>query len=408
MEKAVPLKRSISLPMLTLYGLGTIIGAGIFVLIGEVAGSAGIYAPVSFLLASVIAGFTAFSYAELSSRFPKCAGEVVYLQQAFHLQWLSLATGCAIIITGIVSAATIANGSVGYLQEFVDLPPWLIITLLVTSLTMLACWGISESVGLAAITTSIAITGLMVVIGINAEHLMTIPERLPELLPAAEIETWRLITFGAFIAFYAFIGFEDMINIAEEVKNPRYNMPLGIILALVISTLLYVLIALVAVLAMPVEELAGSHAPLSALVNESQQTVRMIITAVSVIAIADGALVQIIKSARILYGMSRQGMLPALFSKVHPLRRVPLIATLAVAICILLIALAFPLLTLAKLTSFITLLVFAAINMALWWLKVRPDAKPAEGINVPLWVPVCGFFVCLLFLLTQLMQEGVY
>jgi len=403
MDKRVTLKRSISLAMLTLYGLGTIIGAGIFVLIGEVAGIAGTYTPVAFLIASIIAGFTALSYAELSSRFPKCAGEVVYLQEAFHLRWLSVAVGIAIATTGIVSAATIANGSVGYLQQFITLPPWLIIILLITTLTLLACWGISESVGLAAITTTVAISGLIAVIVFNADHLATLPQRLPELIPPPEIETWAAITFGAFIAFYAFIGFEDMINIAEEVRNPHRNMPIAIILALLISTLLYVLIALVAILALPADELARSRAPLSALIEESKHGFRMIIAAISVIAVADGALIQIIKSARILYGMSCQGMLPAIFSQLHPQRRIPLVATLAVATTILLIALAFPLLTLAQLTSFITLVVFASINLALWWLKLGKDAKSAEGINVPLWIPVCGFFLCLFFIVIQLL-----
>jgi len=389
--------------MLTLYGLGTIIGAGIFVLIGEVAGIAGIYTPVAFFVASIIAGFTAFSYAELSSRFPKCAGEVVYLQEAFHLRSISIATGCAIITTGIVSAATIANGSVGYLQQFIDLPPWLIIILLISCLTLLACWGISESVGLAAVTTSIAIIGLIAVVWFNMNHLSTLPDRLPELLPPLKMEIWTAIALGAFIAFYAFIGFEDMINIAEEVKDPHRNMPLGIILALIISTLLYVGIALVAVLALPVGELANSKAPLSTLIEERQHGLRLIIAAVSVIAIADGALVQIIKSSRILYGMSRQGMLPPLFSQLHPKRRIPLFATLTVATSILLIALTFPLLTLAKLTSFITLIVFAAINLALCWLKVCPDTKPAEGINIPLWIPIFGFFLCLFFVVIQLL-----
>ena len=191
--------------MLTLYGLGTIIGAGIFVLIGKVAGIAGIYAPVAFLLASIIAGFTAFSYAELSSRFPKCAGEVVYLQEAFHLRELSLVTGVAITTAGIVSAATIVNGSVGYLQQFIDLPPWLIITLLITALTLLAAWGLSESVGVAAITTSLAITGLIAVILFNEEHLHSLPDRIHELLPPLAIAAWHRTALGAVITFYFII-----------------------------------------------------------------------------------------------------------------------------------------------------------------------------------------------------------
>jgi len=404
MKKAVELKRTITLPMLTLYGLGTIIGAGIFVLVGKVAGLAGMFAPVAFVLASIIAGFTAFSYAELSSRFPKCAGEAVYLQEVFHLRTLSTIVGLAIVITGIASAATIVNGSVGYLQMFIALPDWLIIILLILPLSLLAVWGISESVGVAAFTTSIAIAGLVALMIFNADHLVTLPERLPELLPPADTAIWGTIVFGAFIAFYAFIGFEDMINIAEEVKDPRRNMPRAIVLALVITTLLYTLLALTAVLALPVDELAASQAPLAALIGEDHQTLKLIIAAVSVIAIADGALIQIIKSARILYGMSRQQMLPELFSRIHPGRQTPVVATVFVAVSILLIALSFPLLILAQITSFITLIVFGAINLALWVLKRRPETIHAEGINVPAWVPATGFTLCLLFIFTQLLQ----
>ncbi|MES0371299.1 MAG: APC family permease [Mariprofundaceae bacterium] len=395
------LKRSITLPLLTLYGLGTIIGAGIFVLIGKVAGEAGIYAPISFLVASVIAGFTAFSYAELSSRFPKSAGEAVYLEETFHLRWLSKGTGITIVVIGIISSATIANGSIGYLQIFFDLPAWVLMVILITALTILAGWGISESVTVAAVTTSIALIGLIAVVLFNTESLSTLPDRLPELIPPPETAIWSAIAFGAFLAFYAFIGFEDMINIAEEVKDPRRNMPASIIIALVITTIFYVLIALTAVLTMSVEQLSASDAPLADLISSDHTKSRLMIAAVSVIAVIDGALIQIIKSSRVLYGMSRQGMLSATFGQVHPISRTPLIATVTVAVLVLITALSLPLLTLAKITSFITLILFAVINLALWKLKLKYPRDPEAGINVPIWVPICGFLLCTLFVSLQ-------
>lgn len=395
------LKRSITLPLLTLYGLGTIIGAGIFVLLGKVAGEAGIYAPIAFLVASIIAGFTAFSYAELSSRFPKSAGEAVYLEETFHLRWLSKGTGITIVAIGIISSATIANGSIGYLQIFFDLPSWVLMVILITLLTILASWGISESVAVAATTTSIALLGLVAVILFNVDNLATLPDRLPELIPPPEIAIWSAIAFGAFLAFYAFLGFEDMINIAEEVKDPKQNMPKSIIIALIITTILYVLIALTAVLTIPVEQLSASDAPLVDLIGDDYGKTRLIIAAISVVAVIDGALIQIIKSSRVLYGMSRQGMLPATFGRVHPTHRTPLIATVTVALLVLIIALSFPLLALAKITSFITLILFAVINLALWKLKLDQKKDPEAGINIPIWVPACGFFLCTLFLSLQ-------
>ena len=403
MAEPVKLKRSVTLPMITLYGLGTIIGAGIFVLIGKVAGIAGIYAPFAFLVASLIAGFTAFSYAELSSRFPKSAGEAVYLQEVFHYAWLSTATGLAVALVGIISAATITNGAVGYIRIFIDLPPWLIILLLVSALSLLAAWGISESVMVAAVTTSITIVGLIAVIAINGDALATLPQRSPELTPQGS-GVWGMILFGGFVAFYAFIGFEDMINIAEEVKERSRNMPLAIVLALVITTILYLLVSLAAVLSHDPALLATSDAPLAALVGEEQHRVKQIIGMISILAIADGILIQIIKSARILYGMSSQRLIPSLFAAVHPFTRTPLLATLLVALLVMGLALALPLLTLAETTSFITLIVFAAINVALWRLKMKGNAPDAAVINLPVWMPAVAFLLCAAFILAMLLQ----
>ena len=403
MAEAVKLKRSVTLPMVTLYGLGTIIGAGIFVLIGEVAGIAGIYAPLAFLVASIIAGFTAFSYAELSSRFPKSAGEAIYLEEVFHYSKLSIATGLAVGLIGIISAATITNGAVGYIRIFFGLPPWLIILFLVVVLSLLAAWGINESVGVAAFTTAITLIGLIIVIAINGDALATLPERLPELVPHGR-EVWGLILFGGFVAFYAFIGFEDMINIAEEVKEPSRNMPIAIVLALVITTVLYLLISLVAVLSHDPQMLAASDAPLAALIGEDQHMIKLVIGIISIFAIADGILIQIIKTSRILYGMSSQRLIPALFASVHPRTQTPLLATAFVAALVLLLALALPLLTLAETTSFITLIVFTAVNLALWRLKMKGGSPQAEVINLPIWVPAIGGLLCVSFILIQLLQ----
>lgn len=396
------LKRSISLPLLVLYGLGTIIGAGIFVLIGKVAGAAGLYAPVAFLLASVIAGFTAFSYAELSSRFPKSAGEAVYLEEAFHLSWLSKGTGVTIAGIGVLSSATIVNGAVGYLQFFIPLPAPAIIVLMIVLLTLLAGWGISESVAVAATTTMITIIGLLAVVFYNAGHLATLPERLPELMPPFDTGIWGAILLGAFLAFYAFLGFEDMINVAEEVTDPHRNMARSIILTLIIATLLYVLVATTAVLTLPAGQLAASHAPLVDLIGSGDLRDETIIAVISSIAVIDGALIQIIKSSRILYGMSRQKLLPPLFGQVHAIRRTPLVATATVALLVMAASLTLPLLTLAEATSFITLLLFAVINLALWRIK-RCGREPRAGIDIPVWVPACGFVLCALFIVVQIL-----
>jgi len=234
---AIVLKRTLSLPLLALYGLGSIVGAGIYVLVGEVAGVAGLYAPVAFLTAALIAAFTGFSYAELSARLPRSAGEAIYVREAFGRDWLANATGWAIVVTGIVSSATLASGVAGYIALFIDWPPAAITAAFVLALGTLACWGMHQSAWAAAAMTLMSITGLVLVAAAGWDALTTLPTRWPELLPPAEIAAWQGILLGSFLAFYAFIGFEDIVNVAEEVRNPERNLPAAILLALVGATL---------------------------------------------------------------------------------------------------------------------------------------------------------------------------
>jgi APA family basic amino acid/polyamine antiporter len=404
-EQKPELKRSISLPLLTFYGLGTILGAGIYVLIGEVVAEAGIRAPIAFLVAALLAVFTAFSYAELSARFPRSAGEAVYVMEAFHRRRLSLLMGLLVILIGTVSAATIANGFVGYFRVFFELPPWLIIVVLVGLLGLVAAWGITESVWLATLVTLLEVFGLLLILWVAGDSLATLPQRWPEFVAGGGDSTlWVGILAGAFLAFYAFIGFEDMVNVAEEVKDPSRNLPKAIVLALVISSLLYLLVVLVSVLSVPVAELAGDPAPLSKVYEYRTGASPTLITLISLVAVVNGALIQIIMASRVLYGLSWQGWLPELFSRVHPGRQTPLYATVLVTLVVLVLALWFPLLTLAKATSLVTLLVFALVNLSLWRVK-RFDRRPA-GIRVyPRWVPAMGFVISLVFVIYTIIVE---
>jgi amino acid transporter len=398
------LKRSLSLPLITLYGLGTIVGAGIYVLIGEVAGQAGFYAPIAFLVAALVAGVTAFTYAELVSRHPRSAAEAVYVEAAFGRRWLATLAGWAVVAVGVVSSATIANGFVGYLQFFVGIPGWLAISALILLLGALAAWGISESAWAAAAMTILELLGLLIVLLAAGDSLTSLPQRLPELLPPFEWAPWSGIVLGAFLAFYAFIGFEDMVNVAEEVKNPRRNLPVAIVLALLISSTLYLLIAVVSVLTLPPGELAGSGAPLAHIVERAGWSPHTIVL-ISLVAVINGALVQIIMASRMTYGMALQGTAPALFASVHDVTRTPLNATVFITLVVLVFALWLPLLTLAKITSFITLSLFALMNAALWRLK-RKDPKPPGIFRCPDWLPVTGFVICIGLLLLQIGWRG--
>ncbi len=401
MQQPATLKRAFSLPMLTFYGLGTILGAGIYVLIGEVAGSAGVHAPLAFLIASLLAGFSAFSYAELSARYPLSAGEAVYVQRAFGKAWLATMVGFLIVFIGMVSTATLVNGFVGYLQVFLHLPPWMIITLLVLLLVAVAAWGISESAWLAALTTLIEIIGLFLILGVALPQVELGPALQRSLDVPSNLATLTGIFGGAFIAFYAFIGFEDIVNVAEEVRDPNRNLPQAVLLSLGIATLLYMIVAVVAVAVLPPEELAASDAPLALIYQHATGEAPIFIGLIGLSAVINGAIIQIVMASRVLYGMAGQGWIPSGLASVHPFTRTPLRSTLLIGAAILTLALGLPLVTLAKITSLVTLTVFTLVNLSLWRIK-KKTPRP-QGIMVfPYWLPVAGFFCSAIFTLFQL------
>ena len=400
-EQDVALVRRVNLPLLAFYGIGTILGAGIYVLVGKVAGSAGMQAPVAFLVAAVLAGLTAFSYAELSVRFPKSAGEAVYIHEAFHFRPLSVLIGCLIVTVGMTSTATLLNGLIGYLDKFIVLPPWLVIVAMVLIMTTVVVWGIGESVLIASLMTVMEILGLLIVIWVARDSLQTVPQNLPAILDLSEAAIWSGVLLGAFVAFYAFIGFEDMVNIAEEVKNPAKTLPAGIIIALVVTTVFYITIALVSVLSVSPTELAKSEAPLALIYQTRTGSEPYFISMISVVSVVNGALVQLVMASRMLYGMARNRWIPVLFSRVNPLTHTPIPATVFVSAMILFFALLLPTLSLAKLTSFITLTIFTLINCAL--LRIKLDkTQLSSGFRVPLIIPIVGASASIMFLLYQL------
>lgn len=404
MAEAPELKRSLSLWLLTLYGLGVTVGGGIYALIGKVAGHAGLFAPVSFLVAAVLAAFSAFSYTELVARFPKSAAEAVYVEEGLRRPWLAVLTGIGLVGVALVSAATLAIGFVGYFRALVPVPDWLAIGAVVLALSMLAAWGIRESALAAAAVTVIEVGGLLAVIAAGGGLLADSRHALAELVPGWDATTWAGILAGSFLAFYAFIGFEDMDNVAEEVEDVTRVMPRAILLTLAVTTALYMAVAIVAVLAVPPEELAASGAPLALVFERGSGWPATAINLVGVLAVVNGILVQIILASRVLYGMSRRGWLTASLGRVHARTQTPLIATFAVAAAILVLALGFAIEELARTTTLITLVIFALCNASLLALKRR--GPPPAGIRpVPAWVPTVGLVVSVAFAVLELGQR---
>ena len=401
MAQPQQLLRKITMPMLLFYGLGNILGAGIYVLIAEVANTSGMYAPFSFLVALVIVSFTALSYGELASRYPDAAGVALYVKKGLGSTNLSVIIGLTIALAGLISAATIARGFTGYLAELTPLPEWLALLGLITILGLIAIWGIGESVAIAVTITFIEIGGLLLILWIGLPVLPTLAERAPELIPPLEWDVWYSISLGGFLAFYAFLGFEDMVNIAEEVKAPSKAYPRAILFSLIIATLLYLSVSLVSVLLLTPQQLATTDAPFATIYEHATGNEGTLITIIGIFAIINGALIQIIMASRMVYGISKKGWLPSPLSYVNSKTKTPVVATLLVSAITLGFALWLPLVTLAKLTSFLVLIVFTVVNIALIRIK-RQHPDPEGAYLVPFWIPVAGLVVNIIFLALQL------
>ena len=395
--KATPLRRAVSLPFLVFYGVGTILGAGIYVLIGEVAAESSYGILWSLLVAGLLAAMTACSFAVLSSRFPGSAGEALYVKKAFHHNLPSILTGLAVATVGITSCATMAVGIVGYLGKLLPLGNLPIIILAIVILGGIAFWGIQQSVALAALITIIEVLGLVFIASLPIWSANPISVPWSEFLPSSSSWQWSGVFLGAFIAFFAFIGFEDIVNLAEETKNPRRNLPAAISISLVVAMTLYLWVAITVLSAIPPSDLAHREAPLAAVVEIHHPASVPWISAISVVAVLNGGLVQIIMASRVLYGLSSQGNLPAWIGKVHPRTATPANAILIVTLIILILALSGTVGQLARLTSTITLFVFTAVNLSclVILLRERPQATPALWRPAAMIISTLAALICL-------------
>lgn len=409
MNNMVSLKRGISLPVLIFYGLGIIVGAGIYALTGKVVGHAGMYAPFAFLVAALVALFTAFSFAELSSRFPKSAGEAIYVHEAFGNTFFTRLIGWLVALTGLITCATLSNAASGFITDLFPLPRYAVAVGLVLFLSMIAIWGITQSALAVSLITLIELGGLFYVIMTGGDKLAALPTRAHELLPplSGDSALWGGIMNGAFLAFFAYIGFEDLVNISEETKDARRSMPLAILVCVSAAFLLYGVIALIAVLSVDRAVLAASQTPLAEILKANGQTLSpTIMGLISIAAAVNGFLVSIIMSTRVLYGMAREGQAPAWLGHVSGATQTPIKTTCAVTAFILLLVLFFEMEVLARMTSGIILFIFATVNAALLKLKWDKHASHKDAVFVcPAWVAMAGFLSCGLLLVLECIQK---
>lgn len=397
-EKA-QLDRVIGLPLLVLYGLGITIGAGIYVLVGSAAQQAGVYAPSAFLLAAFVMAFSALSFAEFSGRIPQSAGEAVYVDAGFGWNWLTLITGLLIVFSATIAGAAISLGCAGYVGELVDLPGPVIVAVIVLLMGALAARGVKESVMFAGILTVIEVIGLLVIIGAGYLAEPAMLSDLPSSIPSFSDTAALMGVFSAaLIAFFAFIGFDDVVNLVEETKNPKRTMPWAIVISLIAVTVIYFLVVYVAVRAVPIDDLAGSDAPVGLLFERLTGMSPLAITLVAIMATLNGVVIEIIMASRVVYGLGRKGRLPGWAARVHPKTHTPLNATLVISAVMLAAALFVPLDALVELTSQIILFVFTLVNLSLVVVKLRGDEAPQGIFTIPVIIPMIGVVSCLFLL----------
>ncbi len=378
------LKRRVGVGLLTAYGVGVMVGAGIYVLVGAVAGEAGIWAPLAFLLAGLIAAPTALSYSELSSRIPEAAGEAAYVQRAFNSQALAAVIGLAIVAAGTVSAAAVLRGGVGYLMVVLDAPEIMLIIMIGIALTAIALYGVVESLAFAAVFTVIELGGLALVVWAGLQAPAVADWQSPPDL------VWAGVGAGAVLAFFAFIGFEDIVNMAEEVEAPERNIPRAILISLVITTVLYAVVTLVTVRALPVSALADSEKPLALVWQAGKGGDAKFLSTIAVFAALNGVMAQIVMASRVLFGLGRRNGLLKIFHHAHPKRGTPVFATVLIGSAVILAALILDVSQLAEMSASILLAAFVLVNLSLIVLKGR---EPDAPFSVPMVVPVSGFLL---------------
>ncbi len=366
------LMRHMGLFQLTMYGTGLILGAGIYVLIGEAAGFAGNSVWIAFALGSVVALFAGFSYAELSSIFPKAAAEYVFIKNAFKNNFFAFLIGWLTAVTSIITAATVALGFGGYFAEFVNIPIIISAIGLLVILSIVNFVGIRESAWTNTIFTIIEASGLILIIIIGFTFASPEPVNYTE-SPSG----FTGIVVAFVLIFFAFIGFEDMANIAEEVKKPKKTLPRAIILSVVIAGILYVLVSLAVVRVVNWEELSNSSAPIALVAERGLgPEAHILLSSIALFAITNTVLITLVAGSRIFYGMAKENVFPAIIGKIHLKTKTPWVAVIVILITSMAFTLIGDIVIVANITVFAIVITFAAVNLAVIVLRyTEPDIE---------------------------------
>jgi amino acid transporter len=405
-ERESRLTPTLTRKMLLLFIVGDILGGGIYARTGEVAGEIGGAIWTGFALAGVIAAFTAASYAELVSKFPQAAGAALYVHKAFKRPLVTFIVAFAVMCSGVSSAAALASAFGGdYLSEFVDLPTVLVALAVIAVVSAINFRGIKESASFNLVCTLIELGGLFLVVLIGAAFLFDgggDPSRALEFKDDATPAL--LIVAGASIAFYALIGFEDAVNVAEETKDATKSFPATLFMGLGLAGSVYLLVTVIAGMAVPADTLADSDGPLLEVVTQGPLSVNSkVFSAIALFAIVNGCLLNLVMASRLMYGMANEKVVPEILGKVHPGRRTPYVAILFTASIAAVLAVLGDLTTLADTTVLLLLIVFVAVHVSL--LVLRNTPVDHDHFRAPTVLPWLGAATCAGLAVQQVVED---
>lgn len=401
------LVRSIGPFQLAFYALGSMLGSGIYGLIGKAAGQAGTAVWLSFVVALVAALLTAISYASIGSRHPRAGGAAYATHRAFGNPMLSFTVGLALVCSGLTSVATqskIFAINLSALFGLEALPPSLIAVGFILILTGIVFRGIRESMWVNVVCTLIEATGLLIVIGTGMSYWGTVNYfEVPANQADASLAV--VVLQASVLTFFAFIGFEDAINVGEECRDPQRTIPIGLMAATAMAAVLYIATAITVVSVVPPVELAAAPSPLTEVMSRTAPAFpAWIMTCIALFSVANSGLVNYITASRLIYGMSHQGLLPDRLSTVHEERRTPHYAILVLLAILLPLALLGSISDLASATVLLLMLVFIVVNASLFVLIRRPGEQEGK-FEVPAILPLIGAGVCFGLLVTRLFSS---
>jgi amino acid transporter len=388
------LRRVIGPKLLLFLVIGDILGTGIYALTGDVAGEVGGAAWVAFGVAFFVALCTAASYAELVGKYPQAAGAALYTQRAFARPFVTFLVAFAVMCSGLTSAGAASRGFAGYFQELAALPPLAVALAFLLLLAAINFRGVAESVRVNLVLTCIELTGLAIVIAVGVSALargIGDPARALEFNAGAD--PFTLVASGAGLAFFALVGFEDSVNMAEETADPPRLFPRALFAGLAIAGVIYMLVAFCATALVPIEVLRASDQDLLEVIRiGAPQFPFGLFSLIAMFAVANSALINMMMASRLVYGMAREGIITAKFAAVHPTRRTPWVAILFTTALVLGLASWGGVRALGGTTALLLLCVFTLVNAAVLVLRRRP-AEHAH-YRAPAILPVLGIVSC--------------